>query len=315
MPYLEPFHFQLIDIQPIMNAANNLSSSAHAINSFPVSKNTQLTNDKPSINCPKIEARKGEVQRTALLSSSPEKNLAEIVEKGVEKGNPAINSSSVRSTLPNYVETVGYIEFKNQHQFARILNSGSSLETEALVAMDGCGDPGKSRLEAFKSLLGKWKEDNLNRPLSLNKRESYLGMAAKLNQPEIVQFLIEKNASVDYRDNDGNTALDFARKYNSFEAMKVLAKHGAELTDADIRKINENDSLSIESNLLVEIFEKNKIDQLLVSVYDGDLEAIQQLLDEGVNPRGIGEKGMSPMDMALERNDKKVLDLMRSRKS
>lgn len=302
-----------------MDAAHNLNSIAHAINSFPVSREEQLKNEKPSINGPKIEARKDEAQRTALLNSSPGKSLTESTEKAVEEGNSANNSSSVRSTLLSYVNTAGYIKFKKQHRFDRILNVGGSLTTFALTAMDGCLDPGKSRLEVFKRILKKYKENNLNRPLSLDKRESYLGVAAKLNQPEIVQFLIEKNASVDYRDNDGKTALDFAREHNSFESMKVLAKHGAELTDDDIRGINKKDSSSIESDLLVKIFEKNKVDQLLVSVYDGDLEAIQQLLNEGVDPHGIGERGISPMSMALQRtfqaNNKEVLDLLRSTNS
>ncbi len=183
------------------------------------------------------------------------------------------------------------------------------------ASMDNMLYPSKSPLDMFKNFLATRKEDNVNRPLSFDKRESYLGIAAKLNQTEIVQFLIEKNASVLYRDNDDKTALDIARENRSLESMQILAQHGAELTDADIAMIEENSLSNISSKIDVDMPEENKTDLLLVAVHDSDLETIQQLLNEGVDPRGTGEKAMSPMSMALQRNNEEVLDLLRSTKS
>jgi ankyrin repeat protein len=298
-----------------MNAANNLSSTAHAINSSPVSDQVQLTDDKTLINGSKVKARKDDAQRTALLNSLPEKSQAATAEKAVEKGNSANNSSSVRSTPPNYVRSAGDIKSKAQSEFNKPsgLGTGPAMWVEA--NMDNMFYPSKSPLEIFKNFLATRKENNVNRPLSFEKRESYLGIAAKLNQTEIVQFLIEKNASVVYRDNDNKTALDIARENRSLESMQILAQHGAELTDADIAMIKEKSLSNIASKIDVDMPEENKTDLLLIAVYDSDLETIQQLLNEGIDPQGIGEKAMSPMSMALRMNNKEVLSLLRSKQS
>lgn len=180
--------------------------------------------------------------------------------------------------------------------------------------MDNMFYPSKSPLELFKNFLEETKEDNVNRPLSYEKRESYLGIAAKLNRTEIVQFLIEKNASVDYRDNDSKTALDIARESRSLESMQMLAQHGAELTDADIKMVEEKSLPNVASET-IDVPDENKNDRLLTAVYDCDFDTIQQLLNEGVDPEKEGEKAVSPMSMAMRMNNEEVLNLLRSRKS
>lgn len=222
-----------------MNAANNLSASAHAVNSFPVSKEMQLNDDKPSVNGPKVEARKDEAQRTALLNSSLERSQAAIAEKAVEKVNSSNNSSSFQSTLPNYVKSAGSSESQAQNDLNKPLGWGSGPAMWVEANMDNMFYSSKSSLEMFKNFLEDRKESNVNRPLSYEKRESYLGIAAKLNQAEIVKFLIQKNASIDYRDINNKTALDIARDNRSLESMQMLAQHGAKLTDADIEMIQE----------------------------------------------------------------------------
>lgn len=298
-----------------MNAANNLSSSIHAVNSFPVSEEVPLKDEKPSIHGPKVEAKKDEGQRAVLLNSLSEKSQEAMAEKAVEEGNSANNSSSVRSTLPNYVRNAGGSESEAQHECNRSLEFVAEHSMWIEARMDNMFYPSKSPLEIFKNFLEERKEDNVNRPLGFEKRESYLGIAAKLNQAEIVQFLIEKNASVNYRDNDNKTALDIARDNRSLESMQMLAQYGAELTDADIEMINEKLLWNTASEVNLDIPEKNKIDLLLTAVYDGDLDTIRQLLDEGVDPEGEGEKAISPMSMALQKKNEEVLALLLSKKS
>lgn len=295
-----------------MNSANNLSSIAHAVNSFPVSKEVQLQDDKPLVNGPKVEAKKEDAKRTALLNNLTEKSRAEIVEKAVEKGNSASNSISVRSTLPDYVNPAGSSESEAQHEFNKSSGFGSGPAMWVEGNMDNMFYPSKSPLEVFKNFLEDRKENNVNRPLSFEKRESYLGIAAKLNQAEIVQFLIEKNASVDYRDNDNKTALDIARDNRSLESMQMLALHGAKLTNADIKMIEEKSLWDIASETSIDMPEENKNDKLLIAVYDRDFDTIQQLLDEGVDPEKEGEKAVSPMNMALQMNNEEILNLLRS---
>lgn len=297
-----------------MNAANNLSPSSHAVNSFPVSKEVQLTDEKTLANVPKVEARKDDAERTALLNGLPEKNQASIAEETVETGNSVNDSGSVQSTLPNYVKSAVDSESEAQYQFNKPLGFGAGPAMWVEARMDNMFYPSKSPLELFKNFLEETKEDNVNRPLSYEKRESYLGIAAKLNRTEIVQFLIEKNASVDYRDNDSKTALDIARESRSLESMQMLAQHGAELTDADIKMVEEKSLPNVASET-IDVPDENKNDRLLTAVYDCDFDTIQQLLNEGVDPEKEGEKAVSPMSMAMRMNNEEVLNLLRSRKS
>lgn len=298
-----------------MNAANNLSSSQYTINSFPGSKEAQLKDDKPPVNIPKVEAKKDDAHRTALLNGSPEKGQVAMAEKAVENGNFANDSGSVRSTLPNYVKSAGDAESKAQHEFDKPLGFGAGPAMWVEASMGNMFYPSEAPLKLFKNFLEGKKEGNVNRPLSYEKRESYLGIAAKLNQAEIVQFLIEKNASVNYRDNDNKTALDIARDNRSLESMQILAQHGAKLTDADIEMIQEKSLSNIASEISVDMPEENKNDLLLIAVYDRDLDTIRQLLDEGVDPEKQGEKAFSPMSLAIQMNNKEVLDLLLSIKS
>lgn len=300
-----------------MNASNNLNlnSNVHANNSFPVSRGAELMDGKSSVNGPKVEAKKNDVQGTALLNSLPEKNQAAITDKNVEKGNSADNSNSFRATLPNYVKDAGGTRSASQHDFNKLLGFGSGPAMWVEAEMDNMFYPSKSPLEIFRNFLEEKKENNVNRPLSYEKGESYLGVAAKLNKAEIVQFLIEKNASVDYRDNDGKSALDIARDNRSLESMKVLAQNGATLTDADVRMLEEESLANRSPQTSVDMPEENKNDRLLTAVYDRDFDTMQQLLDEGVDPEKEGEKAISPMNMALRMNNEEVLSLLRARQS
>lgn len=298
-----------------MNAANNPSSSAYAMNSLPVSSKIQLTDDKPLANGAKVKAKRADARQTVLLNSLPEKSRATLAEEAVEKGHLANNPVSIQSTLPNYVKNAEGGESNAQKEFNRPWGFGAGPAMWVAGNMENLFYPRNSPLEIFKDFLEDRKENNVNRPLSFEKRESYLGVAAKLNQTEIVQFLIEKNASIDYRDNDNKTALDIARDNRSLESMQMLALYGAELTDADINMINEKPLSAIASETSVDMCEKNKIDLLLVAVYDRDLDTIRRLLNEGVDPEKEGEKALSPMSMALQMNNKEVLDLLLSMKS
>ena len=209
-----------------MDACNKVN--LNAVNHFPVSNQNPSSGAQASAAAPKMEARKDDVQRTALLSSLPEKKQLAITQEAAEKEHPAGISNSAQSTPPSFVESAGSSESKAQCDFNRPLGFGAGPAMYVQAHMDNMFYPSKSPLEMFQGLLEKSRENNVNRPLSFEKRESYLGVAAQMNQTEIIQFLIEKNASVNYRDNDGKTALDIARENRSFEAMQILAQYGAE---------------------------------------------------------------------------------------
>lgn len=209
-----------------MDACNKIN--LNVVNHFPVFSQNPSPGVQASAAAPKMEARKDDAQRTALLSSLPEKNQLAITQQAAGEEHFAGISDSAQTTPPSFAESAGSSKDKAQSDFNRPLGFGAGPAIYVQAHMDNMFYPSKSPLEMFQGLLEKSKETNVNRPLSFEKRESYLGVAAQMNQTEIIQFLIEKNASVNYRDNDGKTALDIARENRSFEAMQMLAQYGAE---------------------------------------------------------------------------------------
>jgi ankyrin repeat protein len=92
--------------------------------------------------------------------------------------------------------------------------------------------PSRSTLEIFKSFIEK-EEINVNLPVSRDGRESYLGIAAKLNQTSIVQFLIQEGALVNCRDSGDKTALFYAFENGTenVELFRALLDAGANVND------------------------------------------------------------------------------------
>lgn len=172
-----------------------------------------------------------------------------------------------------------------------------------------------SPLEVTQHFIRDRKID-INSPVTSDKRESFLEVAARLDQTDIVQWLIQEGASVDYRNADNKTALDVARENGSTESMRMLGLHGAELTGSDIKMIEEGRILDIAPKNKIDNFEKDNMDRLLLlAVHDGAFEVIEELLDKGADPERQDEDGRSPMSMAIQMNNPDVLELLRSRKT
>ena len=119
--------------------------------------------------------------------------------------------------------------------------SGSSYILEGMIQSVSPNDA--MSLRVLKHFV---KESNLsgNTVFNTEKRESLLEMAAALNKPEVLQWLLDEGANVRYLNAEGKTALDVAREKNHHECMKILGDHGAKLTDDDTRNIKARESQS-----------------------------------------------------------------------
>lgn len=62
--------------------------------------------------------------------------------------------------------------------------------------------------------------------------ESLLHLAARYNQPAIIQLLLDRLITVDLTNVEGRTALDIAARYESWEAFSILAHHRSQKLEA-----------------------------------------------------------------------------------
>lgn len=89
----------------------------------------------------------------------------------------------------------------------------------ALVSALGC-----ERFEIVELLLAKGADVNIKYSKS---RTPLHYTAMHYNNPKIVELLISKGADINAKDNNGITAMDFAKKSGHTEVVEMLKKHGA----------------------------------------------------------------------------------------
>ena len=68
-----------------------------------------------------------------------------------------------------------------------------------------------------------------NLDMVINKElQTFLMVAVRQGQTQIVKYLIVKGANLDLQDKEGNTALHYAFKYNCKESQGILIENGAD---------------------------------------------------------------------------------------
>jgi cytohesin len=104
--------------------------------------------------------------------------------------------------------------------------------------------------------------------------------AVRYDHKEIAELLIDKGADVNAKDNSGNTPLDLAIRYEKFETADLLRTH-----DGKARTI-------------------------FVVVTNGDLAGVQALLDAGVDVNAKDENSWTPLHFAARHGHKEIVELL-----
>jgi ankyrin repeat protein len=60
-----------------------------------------------------------------------------------------------------------------------------------------------------------------------------LQLAAKYGYLDIVKYLVEQGADVNWIDHDGSFALILSTKYGHFDVVKYLVEHGSDINEKD----------------------------------------------------------------------------------
>ncbi|KAI8336814.1 Glycerophosphoryl diester phosphodiesterase family-domain-containing protein [Chlamydoabsidia padenii] len=110
---------------------------------------------------------------------------------------------------------------------------------------------------------------------------SPVAMAVELKNITLLQLLIEKGASVDIADDDGETALLLAIRNGFIDGAKMLIKDG----HADV-------------NLSEKI---NGVTPLMVAAIEGDIDMVQLLLDGGAEKTKVDANGWAAYEHAIFR--------------
>jgi ankyrin repeat protein len=119
-----------------------------------------------------------------------------------------------------------------------------------------------------------------------------LNMVCKLSYEFLVTFLIEKGATVNSPNNDHIYPLHYAVEYDNVAIVKALLKNGADI------------------NVLDGIQET----PLHWAGWTGNIRAAKLLLKQGANPYKGNNSGVTPIDLTIRQEHKKLQHLFQKRK-
>ncbi len=159
-------------------------------------------------------------------------------------------------------------------------------------------------------------------PIPNKARFSILMYAASGNQVEMIRFLLDKGANVEYKSADGYTPLMLAGMRGSMEAAQFLLSVGANV------KTKSNGGMSALSfsvaagkvntvNLLLDKGSDpnnappNGSSELHMAAGLGHVEIAKMLMAKGANPQAKDEYGSTPLDYAVKSGHDDVAQLLR----
>ena len=168
----------------------------------------------------------------------------------------------------------------------------------------------QSSSESMKFLLAKGaKIDN-----------DTLFLAAEMGMKEIIESAIAKGIDLNVKDDDGTTALWYAKDKGHTEIAELLQKHGAKeeapktllhraVTKGDIEQVKS----IIEKGADVNLRDKNGQTPLHLSARQGQRDIAELLLTNGADINAKNKWDRTPMDIAVDRGHNEIVELLISK--
>jgi len=158
------------------------------------------------------------------------------------------------------------------------------------------------------------------------KTENYdfmLTEAVWHNNTRTVEYLLNQGADPDAKNGFGDTALHLAIKQGNDEIIGLLLEYGASINihgregKTVLEIASEKGGAMLERRIFMGylgILGVPELQQdLFVAVYNGDYEAVNSLLDRGVEPEVSNIAGLTPLHFAVSGNNLAIIDLLISR--
>lgn len=197
--------------------------------------------------------------------------------------------------------------------------SKTALIFTVCICLAGCGTvPVKSASVQELIMQGRYDEakEIFKTKTDINavdeNGDSALHVAARVNEADLVSFLIIKGADTELRNNDGDTALHVAIKNDAIDAAKVLAiVHG----DIFAKDAEDNTALEIalakgdewyEAMITSQTGELRDVDGECIVHYfvkTRDEKAINRCIQVGVPLSVRDNYGLTPLDLAFKSAD------------
>lgn len=201
-------------------------------------------------------------------------------------------------------------------KYNKLIASTMPLSFHANEVMQGIMEDVDVNLavEIAKSCLPFIKD--INRPCC-QPRYTYLMAATWCNLP-LMELLIDQGADINYSDANGRCALNNAFQRNNIDAVKLLIKHGANLSGpagtTHLLNLIKKNKLALVELLIESKVEINRVvdkkTPLQAAIESGNIQIIHLLLAAKANPNLRSEGGDYPLVMAIKAGNCEAIHLL-----
>jgi ankyrin repeat protein len=234
---------------------------------------------------PNYVNKDGETLLMYTVKNNSLKSLEVLTKKGV--------NLEIETALTEKENTTGYLPVKRAIDYVKskraleiLVDSGANIDYK-----DNMGDP--LIIKFIKEKPESYVKYLIENGANLNVQDKYgwtpLIWATTLKKKELVQLMLKKGADINRVDKRGNPAIYYA--YGEDMILTLLNK------DINLKLKNRDGE-----NVLGEVY--------LRSISNSYYKAVEKLIKLGVD-RNYSSYGDTPLKIAIENNDKKMLDLLR----
>lgn len=292
------FSSQSVMPQTLLEAVNN--------------NNIEIVNELIK-NSPSSITEKDQRGKTPLLIAS-EKGFEEITKELLLAGADADEAAPTGTTPLHFAafgNYVGIVKLLIQHNAKVDIKNNQQVTPLYYAAMKGNDEVVKYLLEN-NAFVDSYDREN----------GTPLHSAALNGHFKMVKILIEKDADIEHKDINGLNALHFACRGGKVGIVKLLSALGMDAGGPDIYGrtpfyyalaggfadvVNElvmNDKLNYMQKSL------DGSNYLHASVTGGLKDAVILLIEKGVDPNSKNEFGISPLDIAIQKNINEIAEIL-----
>ncbi|MBN1469396.1 MAG: ankyrin repeat domain-containing protein [Fusobacteriaceae bacterium] len=145
--------------------------------------------------------------------------------------------------------------------------------------------------------------------------DSLLMIAIAKRNDKMVKFLIDKGASVDWKNIYGQTVLEYAIKYGNLKTLKLIMDKKPDYGNTLIRAVFQNNVIKVKEFLDKGVSVEDKefseyITPLMVAAFMNNKEIMKILIERGASIDKMSEYGKTPVLFAICNNSIDTLQFL-----